>query len=300
LRDGAAPCETCRVFLPWFGKVLLLSGLGAFWLALEAPEVFAEEPPPPAPRRCPSDMVEVRGFCIDRFESSMVDAASGDALSPYYPVSKGELEGVFDYWQLEARSTGDAAARALPLPELPLLQRERTFAPRAVSRAGVVPQGYLSYINAKKACANAGKRLCSEKEWVTACGGQRGFKFPYGDRYVALACNVHRPYHPAAVLHGNSSLGHRDPRLNLLVEGESDPLLRLTGATPRCKSVWGSDAVHDMVGNIDEWVEGEERPVFVGGFYARSTTKGCEAKVDVHAGPYYDYSTGTRCCRNAN
>src|SRR5687768_14155583 len=108
----------------------MLSGLGAFWLALAAPAVLAEEPAP-TPRRCPGEMVEVRGFCIDRFESSMVDAGSGAALSPYYPVSKSELEGVFDYWQLEARSVGDAAARALPLPELPLLQRERTFTPRA-------------------------------------------------------------------------------------------------------------------------------------------------------------------------
>lgn len=281
------------------GTLLVWAGLGTFWLAHDAPQPARAEEPPSAPRRCPTEMVEVRGFCIDRFESGMVDAASGDALSPYYPASRSELVGVFDYWQLEARAVGDAAARALPLPELPLVQRERPFAPRAVSRAGVVPQGYLSYFSAKKACANAGKRLCSEKEWVTACGGERGLKFPYGERYTALACNVYRPYHPAAVLHGNSSLGHRDPRLNLLVEGENDPLLRPTGTTPRCKSVWGGDAVYDMVGNIDEWVEGEKRPAFVGGFYARSTTKGCEAKVDVHAGPYYDYSTGTRCCRNA-
>lgn len=281
------------------GKSLTLLGLGAFWLAFDAPApVRAQEPSPP-PRRCPSEMVEVRGFCIDRYESSMVDTTSGEALSPYYPPSKAELEGVFDYWQLEAKAVGDASAQAFPLPELPLLQRERAFAPRAVSRSGVIPQGYLSYVSAKKACANAGKRLCSEKEWVTACGGERQLKFPYGERYTALACNVHRPYHPAAVLHGNSSLGHRDPRLNLLVEGENDPLLRPTGGTERCKSPWGGDAVHDMVGNIDEWVEGEKGPVFVGGFYARSTTKGCEAKVDVHAGPYYDYSTGTRCCRNA-
>src|SRR5688572_20958864 len=106
----------------------MLAGLGAFWLALQAPEVLAEEALPPVPRRCPSEMVEVRGFCIDRFESSMVDAASGEALSPYYPASRSELEAVFDYWQLEARSVGDAAARAFPLPELPALQRERSFA----------------------------------------------------------------------------------------------------------------------------------------------------------------------------
>jgi formylglycine-generating enzyme required for sulfatase activity len=101
------------------------------------------------------------------------------------------------------------------------------------------------------------------------------------------------------VLHGNSSLGHRDPRLNLLVENEKNPLLRLTGTTPKCASVWNGDAIYDMVGNIDEWVEGEKAPAFVGGFYARSTTKGCEAIVDSHAPAYYDYSTGARCCKAA-
>jgi len=244
-------------------------------------------------------MVLVRSFCIDRWEMSTVDKQSGKALSPYYPPSLRELGGVFDYWMLERRSFGDVAARELPLPELPEWQREHDFSPRAVSRSGVVPQAYVSYPVAKRACEAAGKRLCTEKEWTLACGGERGFKYPYGERYQAGVCNVHRPIHPAFVLHGNSSLGHRDPRLNLLVEAERDPLLRLTGATPRCASPWNGDAIYDMVGNIDEWVDGEKSPAFVGGFYARSTTKGCEAIVDSHAAIYYDYSTGARCCRAA-
>lgn len=39
--------------------------------------------------------------------------------------------------------------------------------------------------------------------------------------------------------------------------------------------------------------------MFLGGFYARSTANGCEAKVTNHASTYYDYSTGVRCCRDA-
>ena len=184
----------------------------------------------------------------------------------------------------------------MPLPEPPAWQRNHAFSPRAVSRPGVVPQGYLSYYTAKRACGNAGKRLCTEKEWVSACQGEHATKFPYGERYKAFACNVFRPYHPGFALHQNSSIGHRDPRLNLLIEGDDDPLLRPTGGTPSCVSHFGGDVIFDMVGNLDEWVEGEKQPVFVGGFYARSTTKGCEAKVDSHAAPYFDYSLGTRCC----
>jgi len=39
-----------------------------------------------------------------------------------------------------------------------------------------------------------------------------------------------------------------------------------------------------------------EDGMFLGGFYARSTTKGCDAQISSHAPSYFDYSTGTRCC----
>jgi formylglycine-generating enzyme required for sulfatase activity len=246
---------------------------------------------------CPPDMVKVRDFCIDRFEVATVDARSGDALSPYYPPSSRLVESVLQAWALERSSVGDPSAREMPLPELPLIQRSRSdYVPRAVSRAGVVPQGYLSYPLAKLACERGGKRLCSESEWITACKGQAPRKFPYGDEFEAGRCNVYRHVHPAMTLHGASWYGHRDPRLNLVVEPGEGPLLRLTGATPSCASRWGVDRVYDMVGNIDEWVEAET-PLFVGGFYARSTREGCESRVSSHAPLYYDYSTGTRCCR---
>ncbi len=253
----------------------------------------AEEP---IKRRCPSEMVLAQEACVDRWEVSLVDHKTQKPLSPYYPPNATEALDVEDYWRFAAGLYGDAAAQSLPLPELPAWQRER-FQVRAVSRPGVVPQAYMTYYDAKRACENAGKRLCTEKEWVVACGGEHARKFPYGEKYATWSCNVFRNHHPAFVLHRNSSLGHRDPRLNLLFEG-TDPLLRLTGATPRCASTWGNESLWDMVGNLDEWVEGEKGPAFVGGFYSRSTNKGCEAKVDVHGPAYYDYSTGARCCKN--
>jgi sulfatase modifying factor 1 len=276
-----------------------LAALGLSLLAaVRAPDARAEDGVKPG-RRCPAEMVAVRQFCIDRWESSLVDAATGEPLSPYYAPVKGDMEAAYEYWLLESRVLGEEAAHAMPLPEPSLWQEMHPFTPRAVSRAGATPNGYLSYYSAKKACTNAGKRLCTEKEWVTACGGEHGYKYPYGDRYKVFVCNVFRPYHPGFALHQNSSIGHRDPRLNLVVEANDDPLLRPTGGTPSCASRWGGDAVMDMVGNVDEWVEGEKRPVFVGGFYSRSTTNGCEARVDSHAPAYYDYSLGTRCCMDA-
>ena len=89
-------------------------------------------------------------------------------------------------------------------------------------------------------------------------------------------------------------MGHADPRLNLVtVNGR--PVLRKTGTTPECASTWGDDAVYDMVGNLDEWVD-EPGGVFAGGFYARSSKDGCAWRASGHPFHYADYSTGVRCC----
>jgi hypothetical protein len=60
--------------------------------------------------------------------------------------------------------------------------------------------------------------------------------------------------------------------------------------------VWGNDAIYDMVGNLDEWVDDGEG-AFMGGFFARSTRLGCDARIAVHPKPYADYSLGVRCCK---
>lgn len=246
---------------------------------------------------CPPEMVDIRGYCIDRWEASFVDAATGEPLSPFYPPEPRLLRAARAFWQIERFNTADESARGMPLPDVPAIQRTGRFLARAVSVPGAVPQAYLSYPLAKAACERAGKRLCTQDEWLTACRGALQTKFPYGAFYELGKCNVYRLFHPAAVLHGNSSTGHRDPRLNLIIEGETDPLLHVTGGTPGCASPWHEDAVYDMVGNLDEWIE-DEAGTFVGGFYARSTRKGCDAKVTDHSPDYYDYSLGTRCCKS--
>lgn len=274
------------------GMRRLLARLCFLLIALSFRASRAEPPRPSPPRRCSPEMVRVHSFCIDRWEIRTVDAATGQALSPYYPPNAKLSASVRDAWLFEQSTLGSAAARAFPLPELSSFQRTRRYEPRAVSEAAVVPQAYLSYHLAKKACENAHKRLCRKEEWVTACRGQTHRQFPYGNVFRAGQCNVSRPVHPAYVLHASSSLGLLDPRLNLVDDGE-DPLLRVTGGTPACMSQWASDQIFDLVGNLDEWVE---EGMFLGGFYARGTSKGCEAQVSSHALSYFDYSTGTRCC----
>lgn len=244
---------------------------------------------------CPADMVSIAGaFCIDRYEVSLVDATGQRELSPHFPPTRDLTANLWKRWQREAPRSRMALGRSLPVPFPPDFQVSEEFEPQAVSRAGVLPAGYLSQVTAERACRGAGKRLCTRGEWVRACRGQEDRRFPYGDTYRDGVCNVHRKTHPARLLHGNSSEYHLDPRLGLTAD-EDGPLLRRTGATPECASRWGSDAAFDMVGNLDEWVD-EPGGTFLGGFYSRATREGCDSFIDVHAPSYLDYSLGTRCC----
>lgn len=246
--------------------------------------------PPLVSSGCPAEMVAIRGqFCIDRYEASLVDAKQR-SLSPYYPPSHDELVHIYSVFRdVTPKRT------ALPLPLPPDFSLDEAFEAQARSEAAVIPNGYLSGVMARRVCQNAGKRLCTPSEWITACKGQNATRFPYGDSYREGACNVFRESHPAVVLYGDASKNHLDPRLNL-VEDEGGPLLRRTGATPTCRSEWGQDAVYDMVGNLDEWVD-EPEGAFLGGFYSRATREGCEARIAVHPPQYSDYSLGVRCCK---
>lgn len=246
---------------------------------------------------CPDGMVAVAGrFCIDRFEATLVEPETHEPLSPYYPPSPGLLKWSVEHWTKEREGEAEGSlARDMPLPVVPDFQAVgKAFKMKAMSWPSSVPSGYATGEHAEAACKNAGKRLCSEAEWVTACRGEKQTTFPYGDKYREGQCNVFREDHPAHILHGSFSVGLSDPRLNQ-IDLEGAPLLRTTGKTESCKSVWGDDAVYDMVGNLDEWVADAEG-TFVGGFYARATRNGCDSRVTAHPISYFDYSTGVRCC----
>jgi hypothetical protein len=275
-----------------------------------APQVSSAPPPAATPSasqepvvmpeaRCPPDMVKVAPptgpkYCVDRYESMLVDNVTGARISPFYAPSRRRATYAAKVWESKRFELGGPKAHTMPLPPLPAWQLQKDFVPKAVARKGVTPNGHTSGEEAKVACENAGKRLCTEREWRTACGGEKDTKYPYGEKYVWKKCNVFREAHPAADLHDNASIGHNDPRLNK-VTFKGKPLLRKTGATPDCASRWGDDAIYDMVGNLDEWLADPDG-VFAGGFYARSSKDGCDWKATGHTFNYADYSTGVRCC----
>ena len=247
---------------------------------------------------CPGEMVSIAGrFCVDRFESTLVDQKTWRVLSPDFPATPNLLEIVLGDWATERAHWGDAHARAFPLPDVPSWQRGQKNEPVAVPLFGARPNGYVTGLVAESACAAAGKRLCTLDEFTTACRGENDTDFPYGDEYQDGVCNVYREDHPAGLLHHNASFGHLDPRLNR-VRAKGRPLFEATGARAACRSTWGDDAVYDLVGNLDEWVD-EGSGAFAGGFYSRSTRSGCDAVITAHPKVYADYSTGVRCCKDA-
>jgi formylglycine-generating enzyme required for sulfatase activity len=207
---------------------------------------------------CPPGMARIDSFCVDRFEASLaVVNADGslEAWSPYY--------------------------------------RPREQRVRALSLRNAVPQGYVTGNDAAAACAEAGKRLCSDKEWVRACKGPSGTKYPYGPARVAGACNESRRIHPAVDYFDTkdewvwSALGHQC--INQLPES-----LDRTASNTECVTPEG---VFDMMGNLHEWTA-NPAGTFRGGYYVdtRINGQGCDYVTTWHPRNHWDYSTGFRCC----
>ena len=208
---------------------------------------------------CPAGMVPVAEFCIDRYEAALVVVEDDGSTSPHSP-----------YFH-----PGDLRVRA-------------------VSLEGAVPQGYIDGATAAAACAEAGKRLCTDTEWLRACRSAEERTFPYGDTREPGVCNDARARHPAVEYFGSSEpwvfsmIQH--PCLNQLEDG-----LEPTGDHPGCVSV---DGPFDMMGNLHEWTV-DPAGTFRGGFYVDTERNGpgCLYRTTAHDRFHWDYSTGFRCCR---
>lgn len=160
---------------------------------------------------------------------------------------------------------------------------------RAVSKAGVPPQAHISMVDADRACRASGKRLCHVGEWKAACEGPDKTRYPYGAVREDNACVDTNRTSPTVVLH------HGEHTLDTMNDPESNQLpntIEPTGAATECTNDYG---VHDMVGNLHEWVDDG---AMHGGYYldTKLNGEGCDYVTSAHAKSYYDYSTGFRCC----
>ncbi|MBK8936073.1 MAG: SUMF1/EgtB/PvdO family nonheme iron enzyme [Polyangiaceae bacterium] len=185
---------------------------------------------------CPKGMVSIRDkFCIDAYEAHTVEVDKprtskrapkrGKSHSPFKPIGSAHV--------------------------------------MAVSEKGKIPQGHISRDQAEQACINAGKRLCTDDEWLDACRGKKPTKFPYGDQHAEGRCNdrgvsgfnllfgpgnntagrvgLHEGEHERPSAEPGRGLGHSRParfpevqeRLQGLRHGRQPP--RVDSATPRAR-----------------------------------------------------------------
>jgi sulfatase modifying factor 1 len=247
-------------------------------------------PPPEAASPCPAGMAQIDRACIDRYEAHLVARGPHGELTPH-PHFRRPVEGVV----YEARS-----------------------------EAGVFPQAYVSRVESEAACAQAGKRLCTRSEWQRACTnrteGRPGTTYPYGDRWEPKRCNAEKA-HLLTLRFGADPGRWRYADFNDPALDQEPGFLARTGAYEGCV---GEVGVHDLVGNLHEWVsdtadaafearlrgEGVARSfqywspgnaVFMGGFYSThgELGPGCTFTTIAHEPRYHDYSTGFRCCADA-
>ena len=234
------------------------TGAGSTCQDGEAPLVNPAPTEPPGLGGCPPGMGKVEGFCIDRYEATLA-VMGGSGAEPWSPY-------------------------ATPSPGLAIV---------AVSAPGMVPQGHVSQLQADAACQAAGKRLCTDAEWLRACRGPQSTTYPYGDQLQPGVCNDARECHPVVEYFGTSAdwiwskLDH--PCINQLPES-----LATTGALSGCQTAEG---IYDMMGNLHEWTA-DPNGTFRGGFYVDTKINGpgCLYATTAHNVYHWDYSTGFRCC----
>jgi hypothetical protein len=207
---------------------------------------------------CLAGMVPAGGACVDRYEASLVlvdDTGPIGSWSPFHNPGTNRVG--------------------------------------AVSIAGAVPQGYISGTQAAAACAESGKRLCTDAEWLLACRGSANRTYPYGATRVDGVCNDARAVHPAIERFGTSASwiwsSLDDACINQLPES-----LALTGSHTGCVTPEG---VFDLMGNVHEWTA-DPAGTFRGGYYVdtRINGDGCLYATTAHDVSHWDYSTGFRCC----
>lgn len=233
-------------------------------ICLESPSVD-EMPQPnvglseaPGVGGCPDGMIPIETFCVDQYEAALIEVLNEGTERPWSPYHNPGSRRV-----------------------------------RAVSIEAAVPQSYISGDQAAAACAEAGKRLCSDSEWQRACRGANNSVYPYGDARQPDVCNDSRSRHPA-VDYFESSDDSIWSMLDNACIGQQDDTVEVAGAHTGCVS---DDGAYDMMGNLHEWTSASSG-TFRGGFYADTSINGdgCLYRTTAHSRAHWDYSTGFRCC----
>jgi formylglycine-generating enzyme required for sulfatase activity len=151
---------------------------------------------------------------------------------------------------------------------------------------GEKPTTYVNLEMAAGGCAAKGKRLCTAAEWRRACQGPgEGLRYGYGAKYERGRCHSGK-----RLPSGHTSM--IDP----------DTLVASSGVYPDCTT---PDGLHDMIGNLEEWVlddwRGVDGMLEGGAWYTHTRYADCSGwysrEPDYRLDPSRKvFSAGFRCC----
>lgn len=235
---------------------------------------------------CPSDMVEVNGdYCPIEQQTCLynTDMDGKRVSAPADPLwACGEFK--------PSRCLSDTVHMHFCIDKYEWPNKE-----------GQVPQDWMTYLDAEKAVESVGKRLCTHKEWSLAAEGPDMHPLPYGDGYHrdGNVCNFDNKNPGIDVFQSKKPGDDASQKLRAL--------LVPSGSKPDCVSDFG---VHDMAGNIDEWVVNESsddlclkktsgncRSGLMGGhiWHVRNASR---PMTTAHGAGFGWYETGTRACKD--
>ena len=161
------------------------------------------------------------------------------------------------------------------------------------------PEGHppvmVDFHDAARLCGEAGKRLCTEREWTAACEGPEDKPFPYGYSRSSEACNIDNTWiDPSLSKIYSSNPAVRDRELRRL--DQSVP----SGKKEGCVSDYG---VYDLTGNFDEWVQADpvrshkpsKQSALKGGAWGH-VRNACRPVTTSHEPEFRYYFVSFRCC----
>ena len=270
----------------------------------EADDKDGGAPPQAAnsPSLCPTDMVEVEGdYCPDLQVKCLYNVNRDGTRKP----GPADLTWACGEYEQPTKCLSDHTVHmhfCMDKYEWP-------------NKEGQVPQDWMTWFDAKKAVESVGKRLCTHDEWTLAAEGPSGHPVPYGDGFHrdSTACNFDREYSEITETKEFKALGLSgiDVFQSKSPNDKMSRALRMflvpSGSKDKCVSDYG---VHDMSGNIDEWVVNESsqdlctkkssgncRSGLMGGhvWHVRNASR---PMTTAHGAGFGWYETGTRACKD--